>query len=150
MPSVSLSYSTSYAGPELSDLNNSWSTRLSLNWPLFNGFTRETNVARTSAARRAAEARVGDARRQAASQLTQQLAALESAEARIGIAQASRAAAEEDLRVQKERYRLGVATIVDVLTSQVNLNQAEVNLIQARLDFQLAKAQIEALAGHEL
>lgn len=150
MPSMSVSYSTSYAGPELSQLNNSWSTRLSVSWPLFNGFTRETNMARSNAARQAAEAQVGDARRQAASQLTQQLAALQSAEARIGIAQASRAAADEDLRVQQERYRLGVATIVDMLTSQVNLNQAEVNLIQARLDFQLAKAQIEALAGREL
>jgi outer membrane protein TolC len=52
--------------------------------------------------------------------------------------------------VQQERYRLGAATIVEVLTSQVSLDQAEVDLVQARLDVMLAKAQIEALVGREL
>ena len=33
--------------------------------------------------------------------------------------------AEEDLRVQQERYRLGASTILDLLTSQESLVQAE-------------------------
>ncbi|MFQ6047102.1 MAG: TolC family protein, partial [Gemmatimonadales bacterium] len=60
------------------------------------------------------------------------------------------AAALEDLRVQQERYRLGVATLLDVLTTQVNLDQAEVDIVQARFDYLTAKAQIEALIGREL
>ncbi len=62
----------------------------------------------------------------------------------------SRAAAEEDLRVQQERYRLGAATIVEVLTSQVSLDQAGVDMVQARLDYLVARAQLEALVGREL
>ena len=50
----------------------------------------------------------------------------------------------------RSRYRLGVATIVDVLTSQEALNQAEVDVVNARFDYLRARAQIEALIGRKL
>ena len=59
-------------------------------------------------------------------------------------------AATEDLRVVQERYRLGAATIVDVLTSQESLSQAEVDAVSARFNYLRAKAQIEALVGRSL
>ncbi len=149
-PSLSASYSRSWAGNSLTELNPSWSARLSLSWPLFNRFSRELNYTRSTVTRDAAHAQAEDARRQVNAQLTQYLAALESAQTRVEIAEASHAAAEEDLRVQRERYRLGAATIVEVLTSQVSLDQAEIDRIQARLDYLVAKAQIEALVGREL
>lgn len=162
VPTVTASYRQSWAGTRDSvsfspvavgiwpSLRSTWNFNLGLSWPIFNGFSRETNVSRSLAGRNAAEARAADARRQANASFTQQLAALQAASARLGIAATSRAAAEEDLRVQQERYRLGAATIVEVLTSQVSLDQAEVDLVQARLDVMLAKAQIEALAGRAL
>lgn len=149
-PSITASYSQSFAGNSLDALNNTWSARLSLSWPLFNGFSRELGLSRSLAAREAAEVQAADARRQVDAQLTQYLAAFNAARQQLAIAEASRAAAEEDLRVQQERYRLGAATILDVLTSQVNLDQAEVDLVQARLSLLLAKAQLEALIGREL
>jgi outer membrane protein len=60
------------------------------------------------------------------------------------------AAAEEDLRVQQQRYQLGASTILDALTSQTTLNQARLALIQARFNYRVAKAQLEALVGREL
>lgn len=149
-PTLSAGYSNSLAGSDLGQLLNSSSFRLSLNWPLFNGFTRETSVARANATADAARARADDARRQAQAQFTQYVASLGGAQARMAIAQASLAAAEEDLRVQRERYRLGAATIVEVLTSQVSLDQAATDLVTARLDFLVARAQLEALLGREL
>ena len=97
-----------------------------------------------------ARAQADDIRRQVNADLTVFLASLISARTRLEIAEASRAASEEDLRVQRERYRLGAATIVDVLASQVNLDQAEVDIVQARFDYLVAKAQIEALVGREI
>lgn len=149
-PSITATYSNSFSGAELSDLSNSWSLRVGLSWPIFNGFTRETGMARSGANLDAAFAQREDARRQVNAQLTQYLAALEAAQQRVEIAQTSAAAAEEDLRVQRERYRLGAATIVEVLISQVALDQASVDRVQARLDYLVAKAQIEALIGREL
>jgi outer membrane protein TolC len=149
-PTVSASYSRSWSGQAVSSLNDSWSARVSLNWPIFNGFTRESNVTRTRTARETAQAQAEDARRQVNAQITQNLAALTSAEQSLAIAQASYAAADEELRVVQERYRLGMATIIDVLASQISLEQADVDIVRSRLDYLVAKAQIEALIGREL
>ena len=151
LPSITASYSRTWAGSEL--INNwdpAWSLRLSASWPLFNGFSRELNRTRSAVTRDNQRAVAQDRRRQVNAQITQYLASLEAAEIRLEIALANRIANDEDLRVQRERYRLGAATILDVLVSQVGLDQAEVDIIQARLDYLVAKAEIEAVIGREL
>ena len=149
-PSVTASYTRSVAGTQFDALRGSWSGRISMSWNIFQGFGRETSIAQSSARLDVAESRIDDSRRQVNAQLTQQFAALQSARLRMAIAGASIVAAEEDLRVQQQRYRLGASTIVEVMNSQVNLDQAEVDAVQARLDYQLAKAQIEAIIGREI
>ncbi len=149
-PSVTAQYSRSLAGAGLDNLQGSWSGRISLSWNIFSGFGRETSVVQSRARQETAHARVADTRRQINAQTTQQFAALRSATIRIEIAEASLAAASEDLRVQQQRYRLGAATIVEVMNSQVNVDQAEVDGVQARLDYFLAKAQIEAIVGRTI
>jgi outer membrane protein TolC len=123
---------------------------VNLSWPIFNRFTRERNVATQESNVDLAEANAGDARRQIQASLTSQLAQLDAARLRIEITQINVRAAEEDLRVQQERYRLGAATIVELLTSQETLAQAEVDAVNARFDYLRAKAQIEALIGRPL
>jgi len=59
-------------------------------------------------------------------------------------------AADEDLRVQRDRYSLGGSTLLDVLSSQAALDQARRDLIRARYDQRVAKAQLEALVGRDL
>jgi outer membrane protein len=151
-PSLNLSASTNWNGTRSSDyaLFNQRQLSLGLRWTLFNGFDRELTVAQRSASLDVAEASAADAARQVDAELTAQLAALDAARTKIDITQTSVAAATEDLRVLQERYRLGVATIVDVLTSQEALNQAEVDVVVARFDYLRAKAQLEALIGRTL
>ena len=151
LPRVSASYSRTWAGSEfITQWNPAWSFRISASWPLFNGFTRELNRTRSAVARDNQRAVAQDTRRQVNAQITQYLASLEAAEIRLEIALANRIANDEDLRVQQERYRLGAATILDVLVSQVGLDQSEVDIVQARLDYLVAKAEIEAVIGREL
>ena len=126
------------------------SLRVSLTWPLFNGFSRTTNIAVQANNYDNAYATAQDTRRQTAAALITQVAELNAARLRVNIAKVSVSAAEEDLRVQQERYRLGANTIIEVLASQEALNQAEVDEVQAHFDLLVAKAQIEALIGREL
>jgi outer membrane protein TolC len=114
---------------------------------VFNGFQRELTIAQREADQDLAEANASDAERAVEAEMITRLAELDAARQRIEIAGISVAAATEDLRVQQERYRLGVSTIVDLLTSQEALNQAEVDVVNARFDYLRAKAQIEALIG---
>ena len=154
-PSLVVSTSSGYTGLEApwastETYANNWSWRFALNWTLFNGFQRERSLTSAAVQRDVAEATAADARRRANAQLTEQLAALATAFEQIDIARSNLAAATEDLRVQSERYRVGASTILDLLTSQAALTQAEVNLVQTRFDYVIALAQLEALVGRTL
>ena len=123
---------------------------LALSWRLFDRFDRELTIAQRQASAEVADAKAADERLAVEAELTARLAELDAARSKIEITQTSVAAATEDLRVQQERYRLGASTIVDVLTSQEALNQAEVDVVNARFDYLRAKAQLEALIGRSL
>ncbi|NOT09284.1 MAG: TolC family protein [Gemmatimonadales bacterium] len=151
-PTLTLSGSANLDGSRSQDytLLKRRSFQLQMSWPIFNRFQREQSVANANVNADNAEATAAEARRQVYASLTAALAALETARLRIGITQTSVAAAQEDLRVQQDRYRLGASTIVDLLTSQEALNQAEVDAVTARFDYVRAKAQISALIGRTL
>lgn len=124
--------------------------QLSLNFPIFNNFNREDQIVRARIAEDNAAARARDVRLTAQQNMIAQLGALRTAEERVRIQQTSVAAAEEDLRVQQQRYTLGASTLLDLLTSQSQLNSARADLIQARQDYRIARAQIEAIIGRDL
>lgn len=151
-PSLNLGGSNSFNASGRNDYQvfQSRSISLSLSWQVFNRFSREQNIQLQLSSLDVAEANQGEARRQVMANLTVRLAELQSAALRLEITQTSVVAATEDLRVQQERYRLGLATIVDILTAQEALNQAEVDGVNARFDYLRAKAQIEALIGRDL
>ena len=123
---------------------------LRLSYPLFNGFTREANVVRADVAEDNAAAALRDARLAARQLLVQNVDLLRTAQQRVSVQLVSVAAAREDLRVQQLRYTAGASTLLDVLTSQNQLSQAETALIQARFDARVARARLEAVIGQPL
>lgn len=151
-PSLTLSGTTGWNGSRNSDydLFNQRQFSLALRWNVFDRFDRELGIAERQASVDVAEAMASDAQRSVAAEMTARLAELDAARARIDITLTSIVAATEDLRVQQERYRLGASTIVDVLTSQEALDQAEVDVVVSRFDYLRAKAQLEALIGRTL
>jgi outer membrane protein len=156
LPSLSASYSRSGSGvdPRFGFGNDpfSYNGRLSfsLSYPVFNGFLREEQVVRAKVAETNAQAALRDAELRAQETLTQNIGALRSASQRVAVQAASVAAAEEDVRVQQQRYNIGASTLLDLLTSQTALAQAQQALIQARYDYLIARAQLEALIGRDL
>ncbi|MBA3318809.1 MAG: TolC family protein [Gemmatimonadales bacterium] len=151
-PSLSLSANTAWNASRTNDydLFNQRQLSLGLRWNLFDRFDRELAIAQRSASAEVADATAADEQRAVAAELTAQLAELDAARIQIEITLTSVVAATEDIRVQQERYRLGASTIVDVLTSQEALNQAEVDVVVARFDYLRAKASLEALIGRTL
>jgi outer membrane protein TolC len=151
-PTLNLAGNTSWNGSRADDYNlqNQRQVSLSLRWTLFNGFDRELTIVQREADRDVAEATATDAQRAVQAEVITWVAELDASRARIEITGTSVIAAREDLRVQQERYRLGISTIVDLLTSQEALNQAEVDVVNARFDYLRAKAQLEALIGRNL
>jgi outer membrane protein TolC len=151
-PTLALGANTGWSGSRVNDytLLNQRQVSLSLRWNLFDRFNRELTITQREADLDVADATASETKRAVEADLSMRLAELDAARARIEITKTSVAAAGEDLRVQQERYRLGASTIVDVLTSQEALNQAEVDVVNARFDYLRAKAQLEALIGRTL
>jgi outer membrane protein len=151
-PTLTLTGNTGFNGSTSTDytLYNQRQVSLQLSWRLFDRFNREQQIAISESNRDLAAAQADESQRAVEANLIAQLANLDAAQARTEITTTSVAAATEDLRVVRERYRLGVATIVDVLTSQEALTQAEVDAVNARFDYLRAKAQIETLIGRSL
>lgn len=151
-PSLTLGANTGWNASRNNDYAflNQRAVSLQLSWQVFNRFDRELAIAQREASYEVAQATAADERRAVQAELTARLAELDAARSKIDITVTSVAAGTEDLRVQQERYRLGVSTIVDVLTSQEALNQAEVDVVNARFDYLRAKAQLDALIGRTL
>ena len=155
-PTISVSFSDNYQGtgwPEFFGFDSyleSFTWRFGLSWTVFNGFNRETQNTAASVRRDVADAQAAETRRQIDALLTQDLAALVTAHTAIDIARATLAAAQEDYRVQSERYRVGASTILDLLTSQTALADAERTLLGKNYDYVIAVAVLEALAGRTL
>ena len=155
LPTISMSYGYNGNGTDPYGFGNGQflygtNLRFSLNFPLFNNFNREDQILRARVAHDNAAAQLRDTRLAAQQNLIAQFGALRTAEERIRIQQASVLAAQEDLRVMQQRYTLGASTLLDLLTSQSQLNQARAALIQARQDYRIARAQIEAIIGRDL
>jgi outer membrane protein len=148
--SMSSGYSWSNSEPSLSNGNTSWNLRLSGSYSIFNGFNREASVVRSENQSRVAQLQEADARLQIRELVDGALQTVRTNEQAIALAEEGLVVAEEDLRVIRERFRLGVATSLDLVISQISLRQADVDVVLARYDFALAKADLEALIGRAL
>ena len=150
LPTVRIIGGYDWFAPTYPPTNRSWSFRLTASIPVFNGFQREASVSRASAAERLAAVRARDAEISARAQAIDAAQRIESAGQRVAIARRGVELAQEDLRVQEERYQIGVATILDLQTSQIALADAESGFVRARQQLGVAIAQLETVLGERI
>ncbi len=156
LPSLSAAFSRTGSGTDprfgLGNDPFTYSGRFSLflSYPIFNNFQREQQVVSAKVGEVNAQASLRDTQLGQVQLLTQNIGALRGASQRVAVGVASVAAAEEDVRVQQQRYNIGASTLLDLITSQAALATAEQALIQARYDYRIARAQLEALIGRDL
>ena len=125
-------------------------TGLSLTFPIWNQAQREIELSRASGERAVAEAARDDERRAVGRDVVEAYQNYATARASAELAAQAVGVAQENLRVQQERYRAGATTIIDLITAQVDLADAEVGLVQARHATRLALAGLESILGRRL
>jgi outer membrane protein len=154
-PTISASVSYSGSGTGKYGLGSdpfpySRGLNLRLSYPIFQGYQRENNVAQAQISEDNAAAQIKDQRLLAQQTIITQIGLLRNDEEKMRYQQTNIRASEEALRVNQQRYALGAGTLLDVLTSQSNLIAARQQMIQLRLDYRNARAQIEATIGRDL
>jgi outer membrane protein TolC len=133
-----------------STIQPGWQVQLGTVFPIFNGFVREDQVEQAQAAREVARVTARDAERNARAQGEALVGGVRLAAEQIRLARVSLVSAQENYRVEQSRYSVGAATVLDLAVAEENLAQAEQLLVNARYDYQLARANLETLVGRDL
>ena len=118
--------------------------------PLWDNAVREINSSLARSERDIQRALTTDIELALRRDVVQAYETFETASAATALASQSVDVAEENLRVQEDRYRAGAALIIDLIAAQVSLSEAEVELVQARFASRLALSGLEAILGRRL
>ena len=127
-----------------------WLYGFSISFPIWNNAQREIQLSQAKSNREVARALRDDIEREVRRDVVAAYELFETARASADLAQKAVVVARENLRVNQERYRVGATTILDLLTAQVSLVEAEAVFVQARQAERLALAGLEALLGRRI
>ncbi|MCK8604291.1 TolC family protein [Desulfoferrobacter suflitae] len=124
-----------------------WLVGVAVELPIFTGFSRvhQLSKARAQAAQEEAKTRdlVLKVRREVWNSHSRLLEAFEG----IHAARTEVADAAESLRLTRERYRVGVSVITDLLDAQTALARAEADLVAAQWSYHIAMTEFERATG---
>jgi len=129
--------------PDSKTLN--WGLRVS--WTLFDGFATNANVQSAIANRRIAEIGVVQAERDIYAQLRKALLDFDAARKQYEVSQKGLKSATEDRKIAEEKYNLGAGTLLDLLTANAGLVQAQVNLVNSVYNYVTAKKNVDYTIG---
>jgi outer membrane protein TolC len=123
---------------------------LGISLPIWNNGQRELNLSRARVNKNFARATREDMDRAVQHDVTAAYEAYETARASGEVARNAVLVAREGFRVQQRRYSAGATTILDLITSQVALSEAEAARVQADYSTRLALAGLESILGRRL
>jgi outer membrane protein TolC len=125
-------YGEQLGNPGAYSTGNVWDARLSLDWTIFDGGRRGSELARTHAEQRAAQAEYDSLRDEAENQVWVAYSNVKTAQAQQQAATALLSAATESYNAATDAYSNGVRTLLDVLNAQRVLALARSEDVAAR------------------
>ncbi|MGA7720733.1 MAG: TolC family protein [Ignavibacteriaceae bacterium] len=133
----------------LSDITKSrtFGLGLSLNIPIFNGFSTDNSVEAAEVAEMNKKVDMDDLKRTVKQNLQQTYLAVLAAEKSLDVNKRNVLAADEALRIKQEEYTLGSATLLDVLTANSTDTSAKTNYINSEFQYIVLNAQMKFYLG---
>lgn len=152
-PSLSTNISYSKGGSQLdriySDVDKFWNTSigLNLNIPLFQGFSRKTDIQQAQISYQQYDARIKSLKLEIIQRIKNSHENLTTYDKMLAINKLNLQSAKEDLRSAQENYQLQNATILEVLDAQANLAEAQSNLIETKYNAKIAEMNLRYNLG---
>lgn len=123
---------------------------LRVSMPILNGFTREANVQEAAAAADDAKHQRREEELNRRATVATSFLAVQTAFRSVGIEERNLAAAEEQLELARERYRLGAGSILELTQAQATMARADQAHLTALYSFHENLAALEAAVGRPL
>lgn len=122
-------------------------TGISIQLPIFTGFSRDARVQQARALVRQHEARLRRMEQEIANELQTELESLD--EARLRIASQKRAVdqARRGFEIASAEYRAGVGSQLQITDAEVALRESEFNYAEAVFDYLMARARLDEAVG---
>jgi TolC family type I secretion outer membrane protein len=149
VPKVNLAYNYSWEANDTFafDSYKQWSLGIVATFPIFNSFRDYAGYQQTRQTKQQMENLREDYKRALSLQVKHASLSLDAAKKRVTITEKAKAEAEENFRIIKNSYDVGLASNLDYLDAQNANNQARWNFIDARYDFLLAKSELARAMG---
>lgn len=120
---------------------------ITLQWNLFNGFGTQAQARRAEYQTRAAELNLQQSERELEGSVRQSHVALEAQITSAELAEANRKAAADALVLAEERFNAGVSSTLEVRDAQLKLTQAELTLLENRINVEIARFALMRAMG---
>ena len=126
---------------------NNWVAGATLTFNIFNGGARRARIAESKSYQLRAEAMRSQMESAVRLQVREAFLNLNAARQRVEVSRDSAAQAQESLRILRNRYDAGLATIMDLLRAETMRTAAQNNHLNAVYDYRLAFAALELATG---
>jgi outer membrane protein TolC len=117
---------------------------------LFNGMSDAAQVRKAKALEEKSREIMAAKRREIEVEVVEAYYGLAAARERIVVTESAVAQGEENLRIVRNRYESGIASVIDLLTAELVLNQAKQNRLRALYDERIGQAKQHLATGQFL
>ena len=124
-----------------------WAAGAFLSMPLFTGFLIENQVREAKAQKEAAQAGTLNIQQALTQQVTTSYLETVTLAQQIKLTEEQVKTAQEALQLARQRYKLGLGSIVEVTQSEVTLTATQTRLAEAQYDYKIAEVTLAYAAG---
>ena len=146
LPRISGRMSYDWKG-DSAPLDREWKVGLSLNVPLFSGLDTSYKLKEAVENLKSVKSRIDSLKLQIKKDVEQGVLNLKEAEERVIATKSAVKQAKENLRLAEGRYKVGLATIIDLTDARVLFLEANTSLITALYDCKIGEAIIKKAVG---
>lgn len=149
LPSLRNNFSFNTQAGSPGDLfeNKNYSFGLSLDIPIFSGWSTDQQVQLAKIDKSVKELELRDLERQIKRDLLKNYLDLQASEKRLEVGKSNVLAASENRKIEEEKYLLGATTLLNVLIANSEYTNAQSGYITAQFDYLKLKEQLEYQIG---
>ena len=152
-PTLTVSGAKQWTDRKIENVDDWWSRNYnayvyaSLNFNIFNRFQTRKQTETAKANLHTAEYQLNDAKRAIELEVREAYLNLQEKSKARELSEEKFASADEDYKLAHEKYKLGAATILDILDAELSLKTAESDQIESKYNYYLAIARLQKVMG---